>query len=157
LLKTWRFPKLPTPGDVRRQIEEAREKGVALEAAAEWESAVSFASQWYHPDLGIVPGAPTLSPVTWLALKAAGGLYHLSQCPTGDLQWARKRFDEHFTLGHETQKVEHLLPEGEAKKSLAQLCAPALKQLSPPGEEELRQRWEEQKRRLAERAAERTA
>ena len=121
LLKSWRSPYLPTPGDVRAQIENADKKGLALTAATEWERAVHFAKNVWHPDLGLPPNARRPEPVTWHALKAAGGLHYLNDCCGEDLQWARKRFVEYFVSAHETKKVEHLLSDDQAKKLLARV------------------------------------
>ncbi len=134
LMKTWRFPKLPLPGDVRAQLDSADAKGLELEAAQEWENALRVASQCWHPDIGLYQNAPSLSPACWHALKAAGGLSHLFNCGRGDLQWARKRFIADYTLTHETGKVEHLLGAGEAKRVLHQLAAgpaPERKRIAP--------------------------
>lgn len=121
LLKAWRSPYLPTPGDVRAQIEGADKKGLALAAESEWERAVHFAKHVWHPDIGVPSNAPRLNAVTWHALKTAGGLHYLNDCCGEALQWARKRFLESFISAHETKKVEHLLTDEQAKQMLARV------------------------------------
>jgi hypothetical protein len=140
LMKTWRFPKLPLPGDVRVQLNEAETKGFELEADQEWENALRVATEFWHPEIGLYPNAPRLSPAAWHALRTAGGLSHLFNCSREDLQWARKRFVAAYTLVHETGQIEHLLGASEAKRILAQIKAgPPRKQLAtarPSGQPE---------------------
>lgn len=118
----------PTPGEVRARIANAEAKGVELKAMQAWERALSVAE---HDGRGY--GA--LDGATQHAIRAAGGLTWIESCPRDELQWARKRFLEDYTLIHETQLAENLLSDGDAKKIIRQLAAgskqPKPRELSP--------------------------
>lgn len=177
LMKIWRYPNLPMPGDVRAQIDDAENKGLDLEVANEWEKVLD----------GIHWSAPRrFSPATEHAIRAAGGIHFIERCSESELVWCRKTFVASYKNVHQTGAAEHLLGNGAAKHILAQLRAGPLierKQLpreegpsQPPSrdevravldgviverpaapqesEEELIRRWAAQKKRVLERAAE---
>lgn len=132
LLKTWRFPNLPTPGDVRAQLEQADRKGFELEAEEAWRLALKWSVRYAHGGsiLGhdekgrrICEEVPSLPASHVSAIRAAGGAKYLESCSTDDLTWAKKAFIAHFKTIHETGQVEHLLAEGEAKNIWRRLCA----------------------------------
>ena len=52
-MKTWRYPNLPTPGDVRAQIDQANANGLQLEAEQAWLRAFDWVQRYFHPDLGV--------------------------------------------------------------------------------------------------------
>jgi hypothetical protein len=178
----------PKPGEIRGQLEQAEAKGFELEAEREWESLLAWTRENVFPDTGIRRGAPGLTPVVHHAASAAGGVYFLERCREDQLVWARKTFLAAFKNVHETQRVEHLLPDCEARRILSDLTiaeprpqihsglaagtiAPTEKPgrrevrevldrvtkpvslVDAPTEEELREQWEDQKRRLAVAAA----
>jgi hypothetical protein len=184
LAKTWTTSFLPTPGNVRAQIDQANANGLHLEIEEAWSRGLDWVQRYFHPDLGIARGAPELPAAIEHAIRAAGGMRWIGNCPASELQWAKKRFVEDFTRVHETRQTEHLLTRPEARrvlsdlttaKSRRQVCSgPAAEETrrakkpssgevrevldrvtknAPPAvaptEEELRARWEDQKRRLA--------
>lgn len=112
----------PTPAEIRSHIDGAQSKALELEAQQQWENALRVAREFFHPDIGLYRTAPKLSAVTWHALRVAGGLYHLSQCPDGELQWARKRFIADYELVKQVEKEQHLLGDGEARRVLERLA-----------------------------------
>jgi hypothetical protein len=173
LMKTWRYPNLPTPGDVRAQLEQAEEKAFELEAEREWEKLLAWVRENYFPDTGIRRGAPQLSAATTHAAHAAGRFSYIERCSQEQLVWCRKTFLAAYKNVHDTGQVEHLLSDGEAKRILARLSAPAVltpKQLPPepevplPPRAEVRkvldrvaqipsqEEWEARKRDLKQRA-----
>jgi hypothetical protein len=119
-LKACRF--WPTVADIRAQLDQAGAKGFELEAEEEWRKALSVATEFFHPDIGLYRNVPKLSAATWHALKVAGGLEHLQSCKREELQWVRRRFIADYTLIHETRQVEHLLGDGD-KKILSRILA----------------------------------
>jgi hypothetical protein len=148
LMKTWRYPNLPTPGDVRAQLDQAEEKGFELEAEREWEKLLAWVRENYFPDTGVRRGAPQLPATTLHGARAAGGFSHIERCPQDQLVWCRKTFLAAYKNVHETEQVQHLIGKGEAKKILARLSAPAVlnvKQLPPEPEAPLLPRAEVRK------------
>ena len=101
--------------------------GLALEAADAWDRYLAHVQKYFHPDLGWNRRAPDLDAITERSGRAAGGAYWVETCSESDLQWARKRFIESYTLTHETGQNQNLLTRGEAKKILESLTA------APPG------------------------
>jgi hypothetical protein len=132
LLRTWRFPNLPTPGDVRAQLDLAGETGFKLEIEEAWQLAMKWCVRYAHG--GSIVGhdekgrriyeqVPSLPAAHVSAIRAAGGARYLESCPPDELPWAKKAFVAHFKTIHETGQVEHLLAEGDAKKIWRKLCA----------------------------------
>jgi hypothetical protein len=121
LMRTWRLPNFPLPGDVRAQLETADEKGFDLEAEAEWQKFLAWIRENYFPDVGIRRGAPRLSSVVQHAARGAGGFHFIERCSEEELVWCRKTFLAAYKNVHETGQVEHLLGNREARRILAQL------------------------------------
>jgi len=124
LAKTWAWPRLPTPGDVRAAIDNAEGLRFELKAEDAWHSALDYCSRHYHPDFGVDRQAPELSGAMAHAIRAAGGARRLFNCSTDDLVWAKKMFVEDFTQLHQLHLDEHLLSDGEARGILERLQAP---------------------------------
>jgi hypothetical protein len=121
--KTWTSGFLPTPGNVRAQIDNANSAGLKLEAAKAWERWLAHVQKYFHADLGWDRRAPRLDAIMEHAGRAAGRAHWIESCPESELQWARKRFIESYTLAHETGQVQNLLTRGEAKKIITSLTA----------------------------------
>jgi hypothetical protein len=126
----------PKPADILEHVKKAGDGALDFEAQQEWEKALDYSTNHWHPDVGVSSHAPQLSPATWNALNAAGGLSHLFNCSRDELQWARKRFIENYKLTHNTDKVRSLLPESETKRIVSRLLAgpPALRPANPDWE-----------------------
>jgi hypothetical protein len=154
LMKIWRYPNLPLPGDVRAQIDNAETKGLELEAETEWQSVLD-GIHWSRPR--------RFSAATEHAIRAAGGLRHIERCSESELAWCRKTFLAAYKNVHETGQVEYLLENSNAKENLARLVAgpPEPKRLSPavgiagikPSREEAVLKKEDQERRLVKQLA----
>lgn len=129
-IATKRAKFFPKPADVLERVEETASGALQLEAASAWERALHYATNHWHPDVGVSQRAPILGPVTWHALKAAGGPSQLFNCSREELQWARKHFVDDFVLVHETGKDQDLLGDGEAKRIFAGLVAGPERQLA---------------------------
>ena len=117
----------PTPGEVRARIDNAEVKGIELKAVEAWDRALSVAERDGH-------GYDALDAAMQHAIRAAGGLTWIESCALTELQWARKRFLEDYTLSRETQQAGNLLSDGEAKKIVRQLTTqskPRPRELSP--------------------------
>jgi hypothetical protein len=130
----------PKPADILEHVKKAGDGALDFEAQQEWEKALDYSTNHFHPDVGVSSHAPQLSPVTWNALKAAGGLSHLFNCSRDELQWARKRFIENYKLTHNTDKVRSLLPESETKRIVSRLLAGPL--ALPPANPDWEKKYE---------------
>jgi hypothetical protein len=125
LAKTWRSNFLPTPGNVRAQLDDADSHGLTLCAEDDWQNYLAWSREYFHPDTGIAPRAPHLSAQTEHAIRAAGGHRYIATCSEDNLQWAKRRFVADFELIHETEAAEHLLSDGNAKRIIHELAAGA--------------------------------
>jgi hypothetical protein len=138
LMKTWRYPNLPMPGDVRAQLDSADEKAFELEAKAEWRKLLAWIGENYFSDIGIRRGAPRLAPAVEHAARAAGGFHFIERCSEEELVWCQKTFVAALKNVRETQRAQSLIGSGEAKKILARLAAgpPDRRQLAQPRSQE---------------------
>lgn len=91
-MKTWPYPNLPMPGDVRAQLDAADEKGFALEAEDAWQDLLLWIRCYYHPNIGVKRGAPELPGPVEHACRAAGRFRWIERCGEDELVWARKTF-----------------------------------------------------------------
>ena len=138
LMKAWRYPNLPTPGDVRAQIDQANANGLQLEAEQAWLRAFDWVQRYFHPDLGVTRGAPELPPVIRHAIDAAGGMRSIEGGKESELPWMKKRFIADYVLIHETRQFQPLLSNREARRILVEVTGPAKpkpKQLKSPAPE----------------------
>jgi len=140
LAKTWAWPRLPTPGDVRGAIDNAEIKGFELKAENAWHKALDYCSRFYHPDFGVDRHAPEMSGTMTHAIRAAGGMRFLFNCPTDDLVWAKKGFIEDYTRVHQLHQDEYLLSDSEARVILERLKA-VPKLLTMPSRKHLTKIW----------------
>lgn len=136
LAKTWTSGFLPTPGNVRAQIDQANAKGFGLEAGEAWQFSLNYCMRHYHPDIGVSRRAPELPVACDHAIRAAGGMSFIFNCSREDLVWAKKRFVEDYTTIHETRQVEHLLSKGDARKIIDRLTGNLQEQRKLPKAQE---------------------
>jgi hypothetical protein len=113
----------PTPADIRNQIDQARAKGLELEAECEWQKLLCWVRQHVFPDNGVSRNAPRLASAVEHAAKAAGGVFYIQRCSEDQLVWCRKNFLAAYRNVHETGQVDHLLNSTEAKKILRRLSS----------------------------------
>ena len=134
LAKTWRSNFLPTPGNVRAQLDDADGKGFELEGEREWQKLLEWVRANVFPDTGIRRGAPRLTPQVELAARAAGGVFYLERCDDDQLVWCRKTFLAAYKNVHEAGQVEYLLGDGAAKQIIRELSSgprPVRKSIAP--------------------------
>ena len=106
----------PTPADVLQPLKKTEEAQTPLEAVQKWQQVLTYA-QSTSPD---IPARPIrIKEQTQAAIRAAGGLDWIRDCPKNDLQWAKKRFVEAFTSWTALEKNQFLLPDGELKIPIA--------------------------------------
>ena len=106
----------PTPADVLDPLRKMQDAGTPLEAERKWLEVLAYA-QSTSPDY---PSRPMrIREQTQAAIRAAGGLDWIRDCPQDDLQWAKKRFVEAFTSWNVLEKNKFLLPDGELKNQIA--------------------------------------
>ena len=111
----------PTPADIRSQVEDAEAKGLQLEAEAAWSRAMDYALNCWHPDIGFARNAPKLPAKIEHAIRAAGGIRCLHNCPESELHWRKKDFIGDYVRLQELGQDQHLLSDGEAKQIIKQL------------------------------------
>jgi hypothetical protein len=109
--------------DVREHVETAEENGFALEAEGSWKKLLGWIKQNYYPGFGVRRSAPRLPAVVEHAARAAGGYAYIERCSMDELVWVRKTFLSAYRNVHETERVENLLSDSEAKRILAELKA----------------------------------
>lgn len=115
-LRSHTFKTMPTIGDVRQHLSKAEEIATNLEAEQKWAQVLAYA-QSTSPDC---PSRPVkIKEQTQAAIRAAGELDWIRDCPKDDLQWAKKRFVEAFTSWNALEKNQFLLPDGEVKTLIA--------------------------------------
>jgi hypothetical protein len=113
----------PTVADIRAQIDDAAAKCLELEAETQWQELLAWTQRNVYPDTGISEGAPKLTPEVEHAARAAGGVRFLEHCTVDQLVWCRKTFIAAYKNVCETEQVEQLLGERQAKQILATLSA----------------------------------
>lgn len=124
----------PTPAEVLGFILIAEKTSSEEKAALKWDEVRDYVRNDYHPDLKNHQGR-RISEQTGRAIRAAGGLEHISECTGDDLVFARKRFIEAYLRLDELRQHEFLLPEGEVKRLLAETAKTMSvdRLLEPPG------------------------
>jgi hypothetical protein len=107
----------PTPADVLEPMKKAEEAGAPLSAELKWHTVLDYANSTTpdFPDRN----PPRISERTMAAIRAAGGIAWIRDCPADELQWARKRFVESYLAWDVFKRGEHLLPEGSIKNLIA--------------------------------------
>jgi len=110
----------PTPADVLEPMKKAEEAGAPLAAEKKWCDVLEFCRLFVSPDIPIPARAPKIGERTMTAIRAAGGLLWIEACSRDDLVWAKKAFIESYMAWDVFKRGEHLLPDGEAKKLLAE-------------------------------------
>jgi hypothetical protein len=110
----------PTPADVLEPMKKAEEAGAPLAAEMKWQNVLDYCRCFVTPDIPIPARAPKISERTMTAIRAAGGLQWIESCSRDDLVWAKKAFIQSYTAWDVFKRGEHLLPDGDAKKLLAE-------------------------------------
>lgn len=116
----------PTPADVLEPL--TRRLHSPLEAEMKWLEVLAYA-QSTSPDYASRP--IKIKEQTRAAINAAGGLCWIRDCPESDLQWARKRFIETYTLWVVLEKNQHILPDGPIKNLIAGAAEKLLPEAKP--------------------------
>jgi hypothetical protein len=110
----------PTPADVLEPMKKAGEAGAPLAAEKKWSDVLEYCRLFVTPDIPVPARAPKIGERTMTAIRAAGGLQWIESCSRDDLVWAKKAFIESYMAWDVFKRGEHLLPDGEAKKLLAE-------------------------------------
>lgn len=116
-MKTSRF--FPMPGDITGQMQETKKKETSELAEIGWQKALDHAREWTHPDMKF-SRAPKLDEKIDRAARAAGGFLWIRECPTEDLQWARKRFIEAYERLESLEGEQFLIENSEIKNLFAE-------------------------------------
>lgn len=118
----------PTPADVLEPLRKTQDAGTPMEAERKWLEVLAYA-QTTSPDY---PSRPVrMKEQTQAAIRAAGGLDWIRDCPKDDLQWCKKRFVEAFMSWSVLEKNQLLLPDGELKNLIARLAQKLLPKAKP--------------------------
>jgi hypothetical protein len=112
LLKTWHFPNMPLPADVRGPIDKAESAATEGRAEEAWQNLLAHVNEWCHPDGIVTFGStvPKLSARVDHAACAAGGNRYLYDATREQLVWAKKRFIECYLRDETLQENQPLLP-----------------------------------------------
>lgn len=111
-----RFRCLHARPPIPQDLAKAEESAVNLEAEQKWQQVLAYA-QTTSPDYASRP--VRIKEQTQAAIRAAGGLDWIRDCPDDDLQWAKKRFIEAYQQWTALDKGQYLLPDGELKNLIA--------------------------------------
>ncbi len=112
---------LPTPAEIRAQIDGAMETATEQAAEVEWGRVLDLRRLYWSPDLegGFSRGMPKLSERVQQAARASG-VFRDFESVDGLYVWAKKRFVESFVAYGELEQDGFLLPDGEIKDLLAE-------------------------------------
>jgi hypothetical protein len=112
-LKTCRF--FPKVSDILAPLENSL--AAQNDAELKWQRVLDYIRLYYSPDTpgGVSRGAPKITERTVTAIRAAGGLAWIADCPLDKLQWAKKAFCESYTAWETLKRNEFLLPDGPLK------------------------------------------
>jgi hypothetical protein len=126
-LKTCKF--FPKIAEILAPLENS--PAPKAEADLKWTRVLDYIRVYFNPDMpgGVSRGAPRITERTATAIRAAGGLAWIADCPLDDLQWAKKRFVESYTAWETLKRDEYLLPDDSPIKAL---LSGAWKALPPP-------------------------
>jgi hypothetical protein len=103
--------------DIREQADRGREAYAQAEGDIKWANVLEYIRLFWNPDLpgGASAKAPPISPRVTYAIKCAGGLAEIAECPREHLHFKRELFLEAYGRWDALRKDEFLLPEGSVK------------------------------------------
>jgi hypothetical protein len=106
--------------DVREHVSRTEQVASIVEADSKWEHVLEYIRLYFNPDLpgGASRGAPRITERTMTAIRAAGGLAWIADCPRDQLVWARKAFCESYSAWETLQRDQYLLPDSSPVKAL---------------------------------------
>jgi hypothetical protein len=116
--------QFPTPAHLFEFVDTANGAAQALLAEKSWQEGLAWIGQYFHPDLGVDRRAPALDEKIVRAIKAAGGMAFLWECPTADLVWRKKDFLENYAHQEEIERDQNLISGPEAQKILERFYEP---------------------------------
>lgn len=106
--------------DVREHVNRTEQFASIVEADSRWARVLEYIRLYFNPDLpgGASRGAPRITERTITAIRAAGGLAWIADCPRDQLVWARKAFCESYSAWETLRRDEYLLPDSSPVKAL---------------------------------------
>jgi hypothetical protein len=106
--------------DIREQVSRAAEAYANADAELRWERVLEYIRVCWNPDLpgGASSRAPKISPRTMHAIRCAGGLAEIAECPREHLHFKKELFVEAYTSWEKLQRDEYLLPENSPVRAL---------------------------------------
>jgi hypothetical protein len=128
-LRTWK-PEygrtFPTIADVLKPVEDS--PAPQAEADLKWQRVLDYIRVYYSPDLpgGASRGAPTITPRTMHAIRCAGGLAEIADCPREHLHYRKTAFLEAYTAWDTLKRDQYLLPDDSPVKALISGACKAL-------------------------------
>jgi hypothetical protein len=135
----------PTIADVLQPAENS--PAPQAEANLKWDRVLEYIRVYWNPDFagGVSRGAPRITERTMTAIRAAGGLPWIADCPRDQLVWAKKTFIESYTAWATLERDQYLLPDDSPIKALLSNAMPELPALCASTEryEELSRQAEE--------------
>jgi hypothetical protein len=106
--------------DVREHVTVAEQNAASAEAEVKWTRVLEYIRLFWNPDYpgGISRGAWNITPRTMHAIRAAGGLAEIADCPREYLHFRRTAFLEAYARWEQLLKDAPMLPEGSPVKVL---------------------------------------
>jgi hypothetical protein len=106
--------------DIREQVSRAAEAYANADAELRWTRVLEYIRVCWNPDLpgGASRGAPRITERTMHAIRCAGGLAEIADCPREHLHFKKDLFLEAYTAWETLKRDEYLLPDGSPVKAL---------------------------------------
>jgi hypothetical protein len=106
--------------DIREQADRGREAYAQADGEIKWNNVLEYIRVYWNPDLpgGASTKAPAISPRVKYAIKCAGGLAEIAECPREHLHFKKELFLEAYTAWETLKRDEYLLPDDSPVKAL---------------------------------------
>lgn len=125
-MRSHQFPKMPTVADVRGHLQKAEGDAAQVEAEQKWKQALRYINST-SPDYAPREKVPER---IMAAIRAAGGIDWIRECPQDQLVWCQKKFIEAYLRWQRLEQEQFLLPDGPIKDAIHALADTKQKQLT---------------------------
>jgi hypothetical protein len=108
--------------DIREQADRGQEAYAHADGEIKWNNVLEYIRRYWNPDLsgGASSKAPQISPRVTYAIKCAGGLAEIADCPREHLHFKKELFIEAYTAWETLRRDEHVLPDGPVKALISE-------------------------------------
>jgi len=106
--------------DIREQVDRATESYAHADAELRWTRVLEYIRVFWNPDLpgGASSRAPKITPRTMHAIRCAGGLAEIADCPREHLHFKKELFLEAYRRWDALERDQYLLPDDSPVKAL---------------------------------------